>query len=87
MRTTNGEDGTMVLITYYTEGRLIVLAKTEDGEPVKWPDGDDKRCAPVCIRNEDDFRDVVYLFADMLDLGVVRVADRTYGPAYRLVEK
>ena len=70
------------IIGFYLNERYIVLS--DGNRRINWPNGDDKRPAPECVRTEDDFLEIVNLIADTVRLKVVDYVERPYGPAYRL---
>jgi hypothetical protein len=76
------------VIGFYRDERLIVLMpESGNGKRIRWPNGDDKNPAPKCVQTEKDFRQIVELFAEMLNLRAVKDDfERSYGPAYRLIE-
>lgn len=90
LKTTDGQNVDLsqgFVIGYYVKERCIVLMPSHsgNGRRIRWPNGDDKRLAPRCVRNENDFYDVVQLIAAILGLRVENdTFERTYGPAYRL---
>jgi hypothetical protein len=91
LKTFDGQEivlGPGCVIGFHRDNRYIVLTpRSGSGERIKWPNGDDKNIAPSCVRTEQDFHDIVQLFAKMLGLRAVKDEfKRSYGPAYRLVE-
>ncbi len=91
LKTIDGQElilGPGCVIGFYREERYIVLMpRSGDGNRFRWPNGDVKRQAPMCVRTEQDFHEVVLLIAATLGLRAEKDHFvRSYGPAYRLVE-
>jgi hypothetical protein len=91
LKTADGQEfvlGPGCVIGFYRKEKYIVLmSKSGDGSRLKWQNDDDKRFAPACVQTEQDFYEIVKLIAAVMGLRAEKDSfERTYGPAYLLIE-
>jgi hypothetical protein len=81
--------GCVIALNVDTHLVMLLVPRDIGNEVICWPNGDDKRIAPSCIRTSEDFEEVVDLVANLLGLTAVRVSrpEQTDRLAYRLVER
>lgn len=77
--------GPGICIGFHQEHRLIIMfERSKPLDRIHWPNGDDKRVAPRHCETEEDFKQIVWLIADITGLEIKGKVYYSDGPAYHL---